>query len=212
MDRTDKLEMVLADGVLPMAEACGFKFVRSKRWFVRNWADRRDLFDLLVKDRGDHLVVQPGVGIRFHQVETTFHRTSRFPPGTQADTNSVGVDLWRVHGEAEAEIPINSGDDLELAIHRINVLFETHADAFFQRFKSIEAIDAAVNCAPFERCLVRLHPPLRCATGTIVARMLARSDLPNLVSAYRQVLSSIDHGFYLPEYLELVRDLGLPSE
>lgn len=199
-------DLVLA-GVDAVLKPEGFKLVKSKKWFLRQTDGRTEKFQLVVLNDRPGYRICPCVGVRFEAVEQIFHKTSTFEPEFQKDTDTVGVNLWHIHGKDGYQLPVHDESDVTPVVDRILEIFRNVAVPYFSEFSDLKAVDVAVNDHPQQKCVHRVMPSLRCSTGVIVARLTGRDDYDALVATYREQLQQDANGFYLPPFEALVEDL-----
>ncbi len=202
-----RLPDLVVVGVNSVLKTKGFKLFKSKKWFLRLTDGRTEKFQLIVLSDRPGYRICPSVGVRFEAVEQVFHRTSTFRPEFQSDTDTVGVDLWRIHGKEGYELPVLKKSDVPSVVDRLLEIFRTDAEPYFCHFRDLNAVDMAVNEHPQDQCVHRVMPSLRCSTGAIVARLTGRRDFDALVASYREQLQHFSNGFYLPPFDALVQNL-----
>jgi len=195
-------------GVSAALKPEGFILVKSKKWFLHQANGRTEKFQLVIlRDRPGYRIC-PSVGVRFEMVEQVFHRTSNFEPDFHKDTDTIGVDLWRIHGEEGYKLPVLDESDVTSVVARVLEIFRNDALPYFSQFSDLKAVDAAINDHPRQKCIHRVMSYLRCSTGAIVAKLTDRKDFDALVATYREKLQHDANGFYLPPFEALIRDLG----
>ena len=200
-------DLVLS-GVNSALKPEGFKLVKSKKWFLRQTNGRTEKFQLVMLNDRPGYRVCPSVGVRFEAVEQAFHRTSTFEPEFQRDTDTVAVDLWRIHGKNGYQLPVHHDSDVPAVVDRIVAIFRNDAEPYYSQFGDLKAVDVAINGHPLEKCVHRVMPSLRCSTGAIVAKLTGREDYTALVASYREQLQQDANGFYLPPFEALIADLA----
>lgn len=202
-----RLSDLVFAGVNAVLKPEGFRLFKSKKWFLRKTDGRTEKFQLVVLNDRPGYRICPSVGVRFEAVEQVFHRTSTFGPEFQPDTDTVGVDLWRIHGKGGYQLPVHNESDVPPVVDRILEIFRRDALPYFSQFSDLKAVDMAVNERPQEQCVHRVLPSLRCATGAIVAKLTDRENFDALIASYREQLRHDANGFYLPTFEALIQDL-----
>ena len=187
----------------------GFSLKAAKDSFVRRRAEVTDLFQLVCLDGKRGYRIQPNTGVRIERIEELFHKTSGFEPKYQKDTatmgNSVGIFL---DGDSRScEFLLESGSDVASVTEKIMGVFRENALPYFERWGSLQAIDAELNDKPAERTPHRALAWFRCSTGITVARLLGRPDYEQLAAFYTEVMTRDNKGFYLKRFQALLRSL-----
>ncbi len=198
----------LFEALKPILEQEGFKFVASRREFVRRSCDRSERFHITVlNDRPGHRL-RPSASVRFENVERIFHRTSGFAPKYQSATPTVGVDFDNLYGMSEFQVRILNESDLAAAVERVVAIFREYAVPYFARFPDIEAVDAVINEHPHNNCADRGGPTVfRYSIGMIVAKLVGRKHFDELAEIYYKSAQNDNAGFYLPQFKSLLKDL-----
>ena len=118
---------------------------------------------------------------------------------------SVGSFVGR--SNRSCEFLLESDREIDAVAEGIVRIFEEFALPYFEKFSSLDAIDAELNRSPQEATPNRVAPWLRCATGVIVAKLVGRPNYPELVAVYSEILSRSDKGFYLKRFQALLKTL-----
>lgn len=190
----------------------GFRLQRSKARFARKRAEAgiTDYYYLIVLsgEHGDR--ISPQVGVRHEAVERIFHLTSGFEPQYQADTPTLGSDIWRLLGE-ESYIIMASEDHLPDATAAVLAMFEQHALPYYERFSDLKVVNEVLNDDPGGPCPHRIMDYLLAATGVIVAKLIRHAGYARLAATYREQMRTFAGGFYLARYEALVASLENPE-
>ena len=205
---SDKLPELVLDALRPELEPLGFKLVKSKQCFTSGAGDLIDRFKIVILTDSLGYRLCPSVGIRFELVESIFHRTSGYCLEYQKDTSTLGVDLFAVYGKPGYQLRLRDKSDIHSVSSRLMEIFRDRAAPYFVEYSTLDAVDSAVNGRPYERCVHRVMPILRCSTGAIVAKLVGRKDYDHLISIYRAALQKFAKGFYLPRFELLLADLA----
>jgi hypothetical protein len=203
------LEAALFDSLRSRLTSYGFTFNAKKNTFLRPHEGVVDQFQIVCLDASPGLRIQPNVGVRFDRVENIFHQTSGFDRKYQADTPSIGGTIGSIYkGDTFAcGCIIEKPPDISESTEYIMRLFQDFALAYFDRFSSLAAIDAELNDHPTQPTHNRPAAWLRCSTGVIVAKLVGRPNLTELIDVYTDVMTRMDKGFYLKRFESLVRSL-----
>jgi hypothetical protein len=178
--------------------------------FVRADKQRTERFHLRVSSERSGYSVSPSVGVRFEEVEKIFHRTSGYDRPNQKESTTVGLDLWRVFGREHYQVIVSSEADLKAAAARVVAIFEEKAEPYFAQFRTLAAVDAAVNDKPGEDCVHREMEWLRGSTGLIVAGLVGRANYDQLVPLYLETVRK-KSPHLLPRFESLLTDLKKPG-
>lgn len=184
------------------SEICefGFRLKESKWWFTREEHGRREKFFIVFVKVSRGYRVRPGAGVRFDKVEDLFHITSGFEERYQLDTDTVGIDFWRVFGEEGFDLLMESESDIERLTVRLRSIFLEECMEYVSQFSTISDVDAAINSDPRSECPHKILPNLRCCTGLIAAKLASRSNYDEIEEIYRDDLRQFANGFYLPQF------------
>ena len=187
----------------------GFTFKRSKDRFERQHDGIADRFSLVCLNAMPGYRVQPNVGIRIELVENIFHQTSDWDPKYQKDTPTIGAGIGHIIAgdNRKCEFVVQNDADVLPAAEKIGNVFREFALPYFQKYGSLQAIDAELNSHPTERTPHRDYGWLRCSTGIIVARLVNRPHYDELVKTYTKVIAEVDRGFYLKYFIPLLESL-----
>lgn len=185
----------------------GFKLANENNSFIRTNDDLSEKFQLVILNDGPGYRICPSASVRFEKVEGIFHRTSGYESEYQKGTPTLGLDFWRLYGKDGYQIPLNTEDDLDICASHILTIFNEKAKKYFSDFDSLISVDRVVNDRPYEKCIHRIMPWLRCSTGAIVARLTGREKYDQLISIYQEALRKDANGYYLPRFESLLSDL-----
>ena len=184
----------------------GYRLKPAKDSFVRRLDDASWNYQLVFLDSGTGWRVQPSVGIRIERVEDIFHQTSGFEAKYQKDTVTIGSFVGSIKGggNRDCEFRVNSEHDVPQAADALLQVFHDVAEPYFERFSALSTIDSELNDRPREGTPNRVAPWLRCATGSVVARLVDRPNYGDLVQVYLDTMRTSDKGFYLERYQALL--------
>jgi hypothetical protein len=219
-----ELSMVLVKAVEAELKPLGFKLAKGKKprarrapssisaAFVRAVDKRKRIekYHLMVINEWPGYRICPSVSVRFEEVEGIFHRTSGYDSEQQEDSSTVGIDLWRVFGRNEYQIPLKDEADLATATSRVLAIFHEKAEPYFTQFSTLATVDSAINDQPGDDCVHRDALWVRCSTGLIVAKLVGRKNYDQLVSIYLDMVRSKSN-FCLARFELLLSDLANPG-
>ncbi len=204
-----QLKRLLLRSVGDAFGAAGYQPKPVKDSFICKHESAGSIYQLVFLKNGNGWRIQPSVGVRVDRVEEIFHQTSGFEPKYQKDTPTIGGFVGSIRGgiNRDCEFLSSGEEDIpQVADALIRILYE-FAMPWFQRFSSLPAIDAELNDKPSERTPNRVAPWLRCATGSIVAKLVDRPHYDELVAVYLDAMRNSDKGFYLARYQALLDSL-----
>ncbi len=207
-DRKQLKKLLLAtvgDGL----DAAEYQLKLMKDSFIRKHEATSWIYQLVFLENGIGWRIQPSVGVRIERVEEIFHQTSGFEAKYQKDTPTIGGFVGSIRGgtNRNCEFLLNGEEDIPQVADALIRVLHDFAVPWFKRFSSLPAIDAELNDKPSERTPNRVAPWLRCATGSIVARLVDRPQYDELVAVYLDTMRSSDKGFYLVRYQALLDSL-----
>jgi hypothetical protein len=186
-----------------------FSLKAAKDSFVRRRGEVTDLFQLVCLDGKPGYRIQPNTGVRIERIEELFHQTSGFEPKYQKDTPTMGSSVGiLLNGDSRTcEFLLESEAEVAFVAEKIVGVFREFALPYFERWGSLQAIDAELNDKPAERTPQRALAWFRCSTGIIVARLLGRHDYEQLAAFYTDVMTRDNKGFYLKRFQALLKSL-----
>jgi hypothetical protein len=203
------LRKAIFDAVESRLSSSGFELKRTKDSFQRSRDGITDLFQLVCLNDVPGYRVQPNVGIRIEIVEQIFHKTSGWDPKSQKDTPTIGAGIGNIMAgdNRKCEFRVKTEADASPAAEKIENVFREFALPYYQKYGSLQAIDAELNSHPQERTPHRGYGWLRCSTGIIVARLVGRPNYEALAEIYTKVITEVDRGFYLKYFMPLLESL-----
>jgi len=202
LTKTAATNEVLERLVEPLAKH-GFSYLKSKQAFSRKKEPFRARISFHVID-WDHFEIEIWVGLRSEQIETV-HK--KFHPATKSDSLTVYKRLCDANAEL-IRVKVQTDQDLDNAAQQLLENIEQYAFPFFEQYKSIAAIDEAINLDPLSVCKVCNHDQTRARLGVITATLIGRADLDELVRKYRQELGRI-HKDFLAEFDDFLNQYGV---
>jgi hypothetical protein len=203
------LKRAIFDAVDSRISQYGFTLKRSKERFERKRDGIRDLFQLVCPNDIPGYRIHPDVGMRFEIVEEIFHKTSGWNPKYQKDTPTIGAGVGHIIADdnRKCEFRLKTEEDVPPVADKLADVFRNFALPYYEKFSSLQAIDAEFNNSPTERTRNRSGGWLRCSTGIIVARLVGRPDYDELAKIYTRVMEQVDGGFYLKTFCALLESL-----
>ena len=201
-----KLKNLLMNSISHQLEGLAFKAKLSRDSVVRQLDDIRHIYQFAFIESSVGWRIQPGVAVRFDHVEDIFHQTSGFDPKYQKDTPTIGgfIGSIRFASHQDCEFSLENVEQVAQVADALVELFHGFAEPYFERFTSLAAVDTELNDKPTERTPNRVAPWLRCATGSIVARLVDRPNYGDLIQVYLDTMRTSDKGFYLKRYQALL--------
>ncbi len=175
-----------------------FQFAKSEKMFFRNSDNKVDLIGLAIADRGEHLEVEPFLGVRFPKIEDIIQAESGLYGLPNKLSFTVGI---RLPGDLILYRDENEAGNIAADIGR---RIKESGEPFFGCFQNIGEVDAALNSDPNARCPVDLNAPDRCSHGIIASKLVGRSNHNELIQIYSTQLGRISNGFWLGRFEKLV--------
>lgn len=209
MSSFDRHREAVLGSLMPELTRLGFTFHRPSQRFVKRGPKGVVYFyQILFSHSPPFIRVDVHISIRLDAVEKIFHRTSRYEKKYQSETPTMGGSLDVITGNPELKMLL----DLESGPQQAkSLLFSqtmmTFYEEWYSRFSQIENIDRELNDYPNQDTPNRPMPWLRCTTGIIVAKLVARPNYNLLVSVYTQTMQGFSNGFYWPRFEALLIDL-----
>jgi hypothetical protein len=147
--------------------------------------------------------------VRVEVVEAVFHRTSGFAPKYRSGTATIGATVAGLMGGGvrACEFRLSSESQIHAVAGQIADVFDEFALPYFEKWSSLEAIDAELNDEPAKQTIHRGAGWLRCSTGIIVAKLVGRPNYRQLAGFYHDVMAGVSKGFYLKRFEALLSSL-----
>jgi hypothetical protein len=203
------LKTALFESVRKRLATYGFELHLGNHKFVRRHDGITDVFQLPCKDAKPGYRVQPNVGVRIDLVEEIFHQTSGFEPKFRDGTSTMGNSVGSLIGKSsrDCEFLVETDADVPAVTEKVIEVFRDFAIPYFNKWRSLQAIDAELNDDPASKTKHRGLAWFRCSTGLIVARLLGRTDYEKLAEIYTEIMTKDNKGFYLKWFLPLRKSL-----
>jgi hypothetical protein len=205
-----KLKIALFESVRQRLAGDGFELKAARDKFVRQHAGFSDSFQLACKDAKPGYRIQPNVGVRIDLIEDIFHQTSGFDREFQDNTSTMGAPVGALLGGSarDCEFLLESESWIPDVTEKIIDVFRTVGLPYYDKWKSLPAIDAELNGDPARRTLHRGLAWFRCSTGLIVAKLVGRRDYATLADIYTEIMTQDNKGFYLKRFQALKQSLN----
>ena len=153
------------------------------------------------------VLIEPSFSIRQLEVERVFHEAM--------DTPKKFIDMTSVLWPHATTLVPNISEEILFHIDSKEAIIESariftnlyldYAQKFFDSHSELNEINHVLDSAPLKPCAYQSSPFHRCGFGAIVAIILyGRNEAVGIIEAHRNVLKTIDNGFYLPKYDSLV--------
>jgi hypothetical protein len=186
----------------------GFKSEKGRDRFTRKVSpDIAHRLDLILNREQTLTRLHVHISVRINTIEDIFHRTSGYEKKYQRDTPTIGGALDAIKGDPQYDMTL----DAETGVERARTILTSpetldFCGAWYQRFSQIKEIDHELNDDPYRETPNRPMLWLRCSTGIISARLVARPNFAELVQIYSQQMQTISSGFYWPRFKALLED------
>jgi len=203
----DEVRTRFRDECLTAFSADGFKYFKKREAFRRKASSEFEHLAHFRVVKTSRVLIEPSFSIRQLEVEGTFHEAM----GTAkkfADMTSV---LWphaaTLVPDAGEEIvfQVDSEESVVDGARAFAAIYRDYARTFFELRSSLDEIDRILNGAPLEPCAYQPSLLHRCSFGAVVALMLhGKENAAATVEAHRNVLATLNDGFYLPKFDRVV--------
>jgi hypothetical protein len=191
MTKKEATDDILARLVDPM-EKHGFSLLKSRLRFQGPASDFRALFDVAVHDVVAGSEFRPQVGIRAEEVENIVNRAAQTASATARHSATLGEYVGVVYGEPTRwRAAVKTEDQLDGAVALMLEALTQRAVPFYEKYSNLRAIDAHVNGNPNAPALLCPADLRRAEAGVVVARLLGRVDLAELIDAHRRQLKHL---------------------
>lgn len=188
----------------------GFTYSKSKGGFIRKTDFGQQWYTFLFyKYSGEEgFTINPVIQVRFDEVENFFHETSYFNKREQKGTSTIGcsVENYLADGEDMFRQEIGEdGDIIEVCTYYYDLYFRIVAP-FFKKYTTLESLDKLINSDP-EKELSLINFIFRGAKGAIIAHLLGRDNLSELIEIYGIQYARFSSGFYKEDYDKVVDNI-----
>lgn len=192
----------------------GFTHNRQRRVFDRKQEDCTERYVLIYTDNiegGSR--IEPEAAIRVESVERLFHAASYYSESIQ-DTSTLVAGVYfldqkrykhLLHG-----VPVSTEKEVGPAAEQLFHAFKDVALPFYERFSTLNAIDAHLNDKPKGKAFTPWSVYERAARGIVVAKLVGRKNYDKLVKTYRKQVKKYE-SIHLSHFEALVQALENPE-
>jgi len=203
------LKKNLLDLLRPRFKASDFTLNKELGEFVKKQKGGWEKFQLIFLNRKDTWEINLGMLIRKDVIEDIYHQASSFDKKYQKGTPTIGITVEKyINDGKEHRCYLGSEDDIERCAQYIENLFLKVAKPFFEEYDNIKAMDKAVNIK--NGCSIFSGLKYEGNLGIILAKLVKNPDYDFFLEKYLNHYKTLANGFYLPEYLKLVKVLDTP--
>lgn len=191
------------ESVLPQYS---YKLKKSSDEFVHKNKEGWFKFQLIFLERDNDWEINLGMLIRIDKVENIYHKGSYFEPKYHKTTPTIGITVENyINDGAEYRFDLIKLDDIEICFHGIVKLFKEVALPFFEKYKSIEVIEHAINVKEGHSLFsgIKYEGNL----GIILAKLVNNPDYEFFKAKYLKYYTEDYDGFYLEEFQNILKVL-----
>ncbi|MDR1859700.1 MAG: hypothetical protein LBR06_02105 [Bacteroidales bacterium] len=189
----------------------GLKYVQSHNEFVKKTVfGKQALFITFTKWRcDDGIYIDPGIIIRFDEIENFYHETSYFEKKYQKGTFTIGMSLDNAFNESN--YVYQRYVENESAANAANYFYELFQEIvlpLFNKYNTLESMNELLNSEP-DKELTLVNSIHRGIHGIIAAYLLKIPDeeLNKLIDIYTKQYTVNSNGFYKPEFDKVVENI-----
>jgi hypothetical protein len=187
-----------------------FKFIKNRSAFVRKTEFGEQWYTLtFLKYSGqDGFEINPGIHVRFEEVEKFYHQTSAFSKQEQKGTSTIGCSIENYKNDSTDlyRCAIVKGNDISIACDFIYDQYINIAKPFYQLYNSLENLYELINSKPNKELAI-INPIFRGIKGVIIANLLNHETLDLLIKSYSQQYEIFYNGFYKPDFDKVVENI-----
>lgn len=212
-----ELRQCFFDKLSDLLAADGFRLNKSLERYLRQEGDVEFQYWVLTSVLPDGSVsVDPGVGVRHHAVENTYHRCSGVAPKWQKHSPTYSIDLWRWVAQ-ERGLPVGAVRDefiqefsckaaAESAASALFGLYQQCARLFFERYRSLPEIGKLFG----NQLGAQLYglPVRNICTGLIIAKLTGHPDFPTICDSAVSTVRALGDRLSVNQVDCLIRELG----
>jgi hypothetical protein len=190
----------------------GFTYKKVKNEFICKRGDFTFIFNLLQTTWSDHYSLDVRLYISVHSIEDIYEKIL-----SKTHRLTIGNEIGRIYNSSDGR-QVENGDlhillfqdeDVMAAAETLDSYYRRIAKPYYERYKTLQAIDDIINNPPFEHCPAHVGGRFdnRCIKGLIVARLVNNPDFEKLVTIYDEEIKgtmnaeSIDNYHKVKDYL-----------
>ena len=183
-----------------------YKLKKSADEFIHKNKDGWFKFQLIFLERDDDWEINLGMLIRIDNIENIYHKASYFEPKYHKTTPTIGITVENyINDGNEYRFDLIKSQDIETCFNGILKLFKEIAIPFFEKYKSINEIEKAINVKEGNSIFsgIKYEGNL----GIILAKLVNNPDYEFFKAKYLKYYTEDYDGFYLEEYLNIIKVL-----
>jgi len=182
----------------------GFQLNKTQAEFINKnkfgWFKFQIVF--LKIDEGWEL--KPSLLIRCNTIENIYHEISEFETKYQEGTPTIGSSIEDyLNDNVSYRYRLTDENQINSIAQQLYILFITIALPFFDKYNTIEKIDKVLNNNMHDTSLTGAI--FKGAKALITAKLTNRANYQELENYYLNYYSMFSNGFYMPNYLNLVK-------
>lgn len=194
----------------------GFEYKKSDNEFFLKQNDWTFIFNMLLTKWSDSVSLEVRLFISQKKIEdiyeTVLGKSHRLTLGNTIQRIYKSPDGRQVVN-GNMDIVMSDNEDILAAVESLEGYYENIAKPYYERYKSLEAIDDIINKPPFEHCPAHVGGRFdnRCMKGLIVARLVNNPKYEHLVTLYDEAIKmtmdseSIESYYKVKNYLSYNR-------
>lgn len=169
-----------------------------------------DKFQVIFIDRNDRWELNPAVLKRINIVEDIYHKFSCFEEKYKKGTPTIGTSIEDYKADnGQYRFDLVNEEQIKSISKSLLLLFEKEALPFFDKFATLKDLDDILNNTPEDTALT--GSITKGSKALILARLTNRANYAELKDFYYNYYRSFCSGFYLSNYINLVRYLDNES-
>jgi len=182
----------LVSRLTPAMREHGFQYVKSRDRFEHAEAGYLHTLTLVLIDIGRGAELRHFVALRADRVETILCRAA----GDTSPAARHGVTLTReleplLGNPGTWRIQVRTEADFDPAAARTLAAVSGPAASFYAKYSDLAAIDEHLNSQPDQPAALSRSHLHRAQAGMVVARLVGRTNIPELIEGYHRFLSRI---------------------
>lgn len=192
--------------------ADGFVYKKTNNEFICKHGGFTYIFNLLQSSWSDHHSLDVRLYISQKDIEDIYEKIIG-----KSHKLTIGNEIGRIFRSPDGREVINADlsillvhdEDVMAAVETLEGYYKRIAKPYFDKYKSLDALDNIINNPPFEYCPAHVGGSFdnRCMKGLIVAKLVNNPEYENLVAIYDEAIKetmnteSIENYYKVREYL-----------
>jgi hypothetical protein len=162
----------------------GFEWLPEWKQFRRTWSGGFDNLIISWTQYPEDALLELHIGVRHDRIEQIAYPYSLGVKGYQPHSNTLIVSLGKLKPDASFRHVVTDEASTQATADLLAEQLQAHGFAFWERFRTLEAVEETLNEAPDAPCPYLYNAYNRILRGTVAAHLLRRPNYPQLIQTY----------------------------